>query len=144
MLYEVITPLLAILLALTLRQVLPALFAGVWLGAWAIHGFSLAGLWFGLLDSLERHVLQSLADADHAAVVLFTFMIGGTVGIISRNGGMQGVVNHIVRWADNARHACLVTATLGLAVFFDDYANTLVVITSYSIHYTKLYEWMKR
>ncbi|NOR18740.1 MAG: Na+/H+ antiporter NhaC family protein, partial [Xanthomonadales bacterium] len=43
------------------------------------------------------------------------------------NGGMQGIVNHIVKWADSARHACLATASLGLAIFFDDYANTLVV-----------------
>jgi len=54
-------------------------------------------------------------------------MIGGTVGIISRNGGMQGIVNLIVSWADDARRACLATATMGLAIFFDDYANTLVV-----------------
>ncbi|MCW8925361.1 MAG: hypothetical protein OQJ84_03815, partial [Xanthomonadales bacterium] len=52
---------------------------------------------------------------------------GGMVGIISRNGGMQGIVNHIVKWADSARHACVATATLGVAIFFDDYANTLVV-----------------
>jgi len=120
-------PLLAIFLALVLRQVIPALFAGVWLGAWAINGFTLAGLWGGLLDSFQRYILAALADSDHAAVILFSLMIGGTVGIISRNGGMQGIVEKIVRWADSARHACLATATMGVAVFFDDYANTLVV-----------------
>jgi Na+/H+ antiporter NhaC len=120
-------PLLAIFLALVLRQVIPALFAGVWLGAWAINGFTLAGLWSGLLDSFQRYILDALADGDHAAVILFSLMIGGTVGIISRNGGMQGIVDRIVSWADSARHACLATATMGVAVFFDDYANTLVV-----------------
>ena len=68
-----------------------------------------------------------MANADHSAVILFSLMIGGTVGIISRNGGMQGIVNLIVSWADDARRACLATATMGLAIFFDDYANTLVV-----------------
>ncbi|MEJ2385037.1 MAG: Na+/H+ antiporter NhaC family protein [Xanthomonadales bacterium] len=120
-------PLLAIFLALVLRQVIPALFAGVWLGAWAINGFSMAGLWSGLLDAFQVHILDALADGDHASVILFSLMIGGTVGIISRNGGMQGIVDRIVRWADSARHACLATATMGVAVFFDDYANTLVV-----------------
>jgi Na+/H+ antiporter NhaC len=124
---SILPPLTAILLALTLRQVIPALFFGVWLGAWAINGFSFLGLWQGLLESFQIHILAAVADADHAAVILFSLMIGGTVGIISRNGGMQGVVNLIVTWADDARHACLATATLGLAVFFDDYANTLVV-----------------
>lgn len=124
---SVLPPLLAIVLALALRQVIPALFFGVWFGAWAINGFSFYGLWQGLLESFQIHILAAVADADHAAVILFSLMIGGTVGIISRNGGMQGVVNLIVGWADDARHACLATATLGLAVFFDDYANTLVV-----------------
>jgi Na+/H+ antiporter NhaC len=119
--------LLAIVLALYLRQVIPALFMGVWFGAWAINGFTLAGLWNGLLESFQIHILDAVADADHAAVVLFSLMIGGTVGIISRNGGMQGIVNLIVSWADDARRACLATATMGLAIFFDDYANTLVV-----------------
>ena len=124
---SIIPPLVAILLALLLRQVIPALFAGIWLGAWAINGFTLTGLWLGLLQSFQKHILNALADADHAAVILFSLMIGGTVGIISRNGGMQGIVNLIVTWADDARRASLATATMGLAVFFDDYANTLVV-----------------
>lgn len=124
---SIVPPLAAILLALALRQVIPALFAGVWLGAWAINGFSLGGLWAGLLESFQVHILNAFADEDHGAVLLFSLMIGGTVGIISRNGGMQGVVNLIVHWADSARRACVATATMGLAVFFDDYANTLVV-----------------
>jgi len=124
---SILPPLLAIVLALYLRQVIPALFMGVWLGAWAINGFTLAGLWLGLLDSFQKYILDAVANPDRSAVILFSLMIGGTVGIISRNGGMQGIVNLIVGWADDARRACLVTATMGLAIFFDDYANTLVV-----------------
>lgn len=124
---SVLPPTLAIVLALVLRQVIPALFLGVWLGAWAINGFSLQGLWYGLLESFQVHLLDAFADSDHAAIILFTLMIGGMVGIISRNGGMQGIVNKIVNWADNVRHACLATAGMGIAIFFDDYANTLVV-----------------
>ncbi|MCH8227437.1 MAG: Na+/H+ antiporter NhaC family protein [Proteobacteria bacterium] len=124
---SILPPFVAILLALTLRQVIPALFAGVWLGAWAINGFSLAGLWFGLLQAFQVHILTAFSDPDRGAIILFSLMIGGTVGIISRNGGMQGIVNKIVTWADTARRACLATAAMGLAIFFDDYANTLVV-----------------
>lgn len=124
---SVTPPALAIVLALAFRQVIPALFLGVWLGAWAVNGFTLPGLWTGLLDSFQVHLLDAFADADHAAIILFSLMIGGMVGIISRNGGMQGVVRLIAAWADDARRACLATAAMGIAVFFDDYANTLVV-----------------
>jgi Na+/H+ antiporter NhaC len=124
---SILPPLLTIAFALIWKRVIPALFLGIWLGAWAINDFGLHGLWSGLLDSFQVYVLTALADPDRASIVLFSLMVGGMVGIISRNGGMQGIVNHIVKWADSARHACLATATLGLAIFFDDYANTLVV-----------------
>jgi Na+/H+ antiporter NhaC len=124
---SILPPLLAIVMALAFKRVIPALFAGILLGAWLIEGLTLAGLWNGLLASFATYVLNSVSDRDNAAIVLFSLMIGGMVGIISRNGGMQGVVNVIARWADNARHASLATASMGLAIFFDDYANTLVV-----------------
>ncbi len=123
----ILPPVLTIVFALLWKRVIPALFLGIWLGAWLINDLGLTGLWAGLLDTFQVYVLDALADPDHAAIVLFSLMVGGMVGIISRNGGMQGIVNYIVTWADSARHACLATASMGLAIFFDDYANTLVV-----------------
>ncbi len=124
---SILPPLVAIGLALLLRQVIPALFLGVWVGAWAIAGFSLSGLGSGLLHTFEIHIRTALADPDHAAIILFSLMIGGMVGIISRNGGMMGVVESIVGFAHNVRRASAATVAMGLAIFFDDYANTLVV-----------------
>src|SRR5690606_25156105 len=46
---------------------------------------------------------------------------------ISKNGGTRGVVNYIVNWANNAVKGQVAAGLLGLAIFFDDYANTLVV-----------------
>jgi len=123
----ILPPLLTIAVALTIKRVVPALFLGIWMGAWAINDFSLVGLWSGLLETFQVYVANALSNPDHTAIVLFSMMVGGMVGIISRNGGMQGIVNHIVKWADSARHACIATASLGVAIFFDDYANTLVV-----------------
>ncbi|HSM69378.1 MAG TPA: Na+/H+ antiporter NhaC family protein, partial [Xanthomonadales bacterium] len=124
---SILPPLVAIAFALLMKKVIPALFFGIWLGAWLVQGLSLEGLWLGLLDSFQRYVLDALANSDHAAIILFSLMIGGMVGIISRNGGMQGIVNWIVKWADSVRHARLATAWMGIAIFFDDYANTLIV-----------------
>ncbi len=123
---SIIPPLLAIAVALAFKRVIPALFLGIWVGAWTAVGGGL-GFWKGVLDTFQVYVLQALADPDHAAIILFSLMIGGMVGIISRNGGMQGVVNQIVRWARDARRGQVATALLGIAIFFDDYANTLVV-----------------
>ena len=90
-------------------------------------GFGPTGIFVGLLEAFQVYVVEALVDPDHAAIILFSFMIGGMVGIITKNGGMQGVVDHMVKWATSPRRGQTTTALLGLAIFFDDYANTLVV-----------------
>ncbi len=124
---SIMPPLVAIAAALVFRQVIPALFLGLWFGAAAVNGGSPQAIWTGLLDTVQIYVVGALANADHAAIIVFTFMIGGMVGIVSRSGGMLGIVDHIAGFATNARRAQLGTAGLGLAIFFDDYTNTLVV-----------------
>ena len=89
---SILPPLLAIGMALLLRSVLPALMLGLWLGAWAIEGMSGKGIFIGLFTSFEVYIANAVADFDHATIMLFTFMIAGMVGIISRNGGMRGIV----------------------------------------------------
>ncbi|NBC19079.1 MAG: Na+/H+ antiporter NhaC family protein, partial [Bacteroidetes bacterium] len=125
--WSIVPPVLAILVALAFKRVIPALFLGVWVGAWVAIELSLTGLWRGLLEAFQVYVLTALADPDHAAIILFSLMIGGMVGIISKNGGTQGIVNKIVRWAKTPRKGQIATGILGLSIFFDDYANTLVV-----------------
>jgi Na+/H+ antiporter NhaC len=124
---SILPPLFAIVAALVFRQVIPALFVGLWFGAAAVNGLSLEALWTGLLDTVQIYAVGAIANADHAAIIIFTLTIGGMVGIVSRSGGMLGVVGHIAGFATNARRAQLGTAGLGLAIFFDDYTNTLVV-----------------
>jgi Na+/H+ antiporter NhaC len=124
---SILPPLVAIVAALVFRQVIPALFFGVWLGAAAVGGLSLASVWTGLLDAVQVYVVGAVADADHVAIIIFSLLIGGMVGIVSRAGGALGVVDHVVRFATDHRRAQLGMTGLGLAIFFDDYTNTLVV-----------------
>ena len=44
------------LIALIFRQVIPALFLGVWLGGSLAYGLSLSSLWDGLMDTVPVHV----------------------------------------------------------------------------------------
>lgn len=124
---SVLPPLVAIVVALLFRRVIPALFLGVWVGAALVAGLTPGGVARGLFDTVQVYVLGALADADHASIILFTFLIGGMVGVIQKNGGTRGIVEHIVRWADTPRRGQLAAALLGLVVFFDDYANSLVI-----------------
>ena len=54
-------------------------------------------------------------------------MIGGMVGIITRNGGMNSIVMLLVSKAKTAIGGQVSVWMMGLMIFFDDYSNTLVV-----------------
>ncbi|HEX6144962.1 MAG TPA: Na+/H+ antiporter NhaC family protein [Geminicoccaceae bacterium] len=124
--FAILPSLIAIVLALALRQVIPAMFLGIWLGAALVYG-SVVGVWYGLLDIITTYALDALTDSGHGSIIIFSLMIGGMVGIISKNGGTRGIVNLITKQANTPRHGQTATGILGIAIFFDDYANTLIV-----------------
>ncbi|NNC77160.1 MAG: Na+/H+ antiporter NhaC family protein [Woeseiaceae bacterium] len=124
---SILPAMLAILIALIFRNVIPALMIGLWFGAMALQSFTGMGALQGLLDSFQIYVTRAVADSDHAAIILFTMMIGGMVGIITRNGGMASVVRMIVSRAKTAIGGQVAVWLMGLMIFFDDYSNTLVV-----------------
>ncbi len=124
---SIIPPLLAIIIALIFKEVILALFLGIWSGAMLVNGFSLGNLVKSFMNVLDKYILSALADPDHLSVILFSILIGGMVALISKNGGMQGVVNSLSKYAKTPRSAQAITWLMGIAIFFDDYANTLIV-----------------
>lgn len=123
-------PLIAILMALLFREVYSALFAGIFIGAWLLGGYNyglIPGMWWALQRIADTYIIEALSDPDHQSIVVFSMLVGGMVAVISKNGGMQGVVNYLSRFAKNARSGQLVTWFLGILIFFDDYSNTLLV-----------------
>jgi len=124
---SLLPPLLAIGMALATRQIIPSLVLGVWLGAWLVEGLSVGGILTSLLDLIGVYVVDALSDPSHVAIIVFTLMIGGMVGIVRKNGGTDGIVNVVTKWASTPRRGQIATSGLGIAIFFDDYANTLVV-----------------
>lgn len=111
----------AIVLALTTRQVLVSLAGGIWLGAALLHG-----VWLSLPRSADLLVAVA-ADADHVKVIVFTLALGGLVGVVAGAGGTAGVVKAVSGFARTPRSASITTWVMGMLVFFDDYASTLLV-----------------
>ena len=124
---SLLPPLFAILLAFLTRSVIPSLFAGLLVGAWAVNGMTAFGALKGFFDTVTIYILNAATDESHMSIMLFTLMIGGMVGIISRNGGMIGAVNKVIPLASSPKRAQGIVAALGLGIFFDDYANTMIV-----------------
>ncbi len=126
---SILPPLFAIFLALVFKEVIFSLVSGVFVGA-AIMGFyaeGFIGIFTGFFRIIDTYILNALNDSSHLSVIVFSVIIGGIVAVISKNGGMQGIVNRVSRFANSARNGQLATWGLGIVIFFDDYANTLVV-----------------
>ncbi len=121
---SLLPPLIAIILALITRQVIIALFCGIWLGATIVFGYNPL---IGFLRTLDHYVINALADAEHVYILVFSLALGGMVGVISRSGGTQGIVEKLSRYAKSPRGGQLSTWAMGVFIFFDDYANTLIV-----------------
>ena len=124
---SILPPIIAILLAFASRAVIPSLFAAIWFGVWSLSHFSIMDLIPSLLNSFYVYILNTMIDRDHAILILFTLMLGGMVGIIYRNGGMHGIIKHLIKKADTPRKGQIAIWLFGIIIFFDDYSNTLIV-----------------
>ena len=127
---SILPPVIAIALALIFKEVVVSLFAGVWTGAFIAGGLRIDSFyWFieSVLSVVQRYVINALTDSGHLSVIVFSLLIGGMVAIISRNGGMAGVVISLSKYARTPASSQFITWLLGVAIFFDDYANTLIV-----------------
>jgi Na+/H+ antiporter NhaC len=123
-LLSILPPLLAIVLALFIRQVVVALVAGIWLGATFMYGYD---PFAGFLHVLDVYIVGALADKQHISIIAFSMLFGGMVGVMSKSGGTLGIANKLSRMARTPRRGMVATWLLGFVIFFDDYANTLIV-----------------
>ncbi len=121
---SIIPPLLAIGLAIVFRQVVVAMLAAVWLGALFVAGFDPIT---ATLRTVDRYAVGALNDPGHASIVIFTLMLGGMVAVISRSGGTHGIVEKLRPLATTPRRGQVATWGIGMFIFFDDYANSLLV-----------------
>jgi len=124
---SILPPLLGILFALVFRQVILALFSAVLLGAlFVTQGDVLPAIELTAKD----YLFDTVANAGNLYILGFTVFLVGMIHVCIRMGGMQGIVNSLGRVASGRRSAQVATGAVGMAIFFDDYANTVVVGSS--------------
>ena len=128
---SILPPLIAILFALIFKEVFSALFAGLLIGTTILHFFAGSSIFIapfqGIFSIADTYLLEAMLDKGHLSIIIFSMLIGAMVNLITRNGGMKGIVNMLSRYANNARSGQFITWLMGIVIFFDDYANTLVV-----------------
>ena len=131
--YSILPPLLAVSLALVTHRLLLSLALGVLLGgllsAVPSEPASPAAWGAGLLSGPQQ-VLSAVTDGTNLQILTFVALVLTTISLLIVAGGLQGVVRWLARFAKTSRSTQLVTALMGLAIFIDDYANTMIVGSS--------------
>lgn len=115
-------PLLATLLAVASRRLVFSLLTAVFVGEVLRHGWLQAAP-----RVVTEHLLGKLVSPWHLQVLGFTCMLLGTVRVATVSGGAQAVVDRVCAWVRSARSTRVATVLLGCVVFFDDYANCMLV-----------------
>lgn len=122
--FSILPPIIAIVLALITGEVLLSLFVAVFVGATILVG---GNPLLGFTNTLDTHIIGSLTDSWNIGILIFCLSIGGLIGVLSKNGGTKGIANVIVSKAKDSRSTLMATWAMGLVIFFDDYANSLIV-----------------
>lgn len=126
--FSLLPPLVAILLAIVTKEVLPSLFIGTWVAGTMLAGGNPIN---GFGNSVES-LWNALGDPWSARIVLTSLTLGGLVGIMRVGGGIEAVVHWITKKIKSVKGALLATELAGFVIFFEDYVNTLVVGTTMS------------
>ncbi len=80
-----------------------------------------------LQKSLIGYVWTPLESSFQLYILAFTAGLIGMVRVTTLSGGNLGIANVLARRAEGARSTRLAAFFMGLAIFFDDYANSIVV-----------------
>ena len=131
--WSLFPPLVAILVGTLTGQLALGLGAAV-VGAAALSLPELASPWLVPVEIARRSLVDFIwtpvVDAFQIYILLFTTTLIGMVRVVSLAGGTQGIADLLTRRAEGGHSTRVACFALGLAIFFDDYANTLVVGTT--------------
>ncbi|CDM69743.1 Na+/H+ antiporter [Clostridium bornimense] len=130
--YGVLTllpPLIAIILAFITKNVIVSLFIGLISGAFLISlvDSTVINAIFITITEIVQRMINALADPWNAGIVLQVLVIGGIIALVAKMGGAKAIAEALAKKAKGPISAQIITWILGLLVFFDDYANSLIV-----------------
>lgn len=126
-LLTLLPPLLAIVLAFITKNVVLSLFLGLYSGAFLLNLNSGFGAIINSFTDIISRIIGSMADSWNAGIILQVLTIGGLVALVSKMGGARAIAEALAKKAKTPRSTQIITWVMGLFIFFDDYANALIV-----------------
>ena len=107
-------------LAVWTRRPIESLLSGSLVGLVMLDGS-------GFVTALAETSVAVLTDPDVAWVILVCGLMGGLIGLLIRTGATGAFTRFLAKHASSERRALTTTWLLGIAMFVDDYLNSLAV-----------------
>ncbi|MFT4712261.1 MAG: Na+/H+ antiporter NhaC [Candidatus Azotimanducaceae bacterium] len=126
--FSVLPPMLAILVVVWRKEVISALFAGIFLAEFLLLSPGVGSVGMAWLNSLER-IVGVFADSGNARLLVFSIMIGALLAFVRSSGGVTALVDLLVNKgiASTPRRTVLLTSAVGGAIFVE---GNLSILTS--------------
>ncbi len=121
---SLIPPLVTVIMAFLTRQIVISLLVGIFTGATIIAGFDPIA---GFFSTFDTFVIPAAVSSSRISILVFTLTISGMIAVVSAMGGTAAIAKSLSKNVKTARGAQLMTSLAGCLVFFDDYANILIV-----------------
>lgn len=124
---SLLPPLVTLAMSAALGQVMVALLAGIWCGAAIVEQ---GDVFSAFLRTFDKYWVDAFTTDDHAGVLLFTILLGGTIGVVQKGGGGHGLALLAKEFMTTSLRMQLSTWLLCLVIFFDDYSCILIIGSS--------------
>ena len=122
--FSILPPIIAIILAIKTKQVIPSLFAGIWIGCFLLNEFDPIT---GLAESFES-IINVFSDSGDTKALIFTLLIGALINTIEKSGGVSGFVKFLEnrKWVHTKLRAQMLAWFTGIVIFIESNITLLV------------------
>jgi Na+/H+ antiporter NhaC len=121
---SIVPPVLTIFVALYSKNVIVSLIVGILSGSLIITGFN---PFDALLDAVENQVLAEFTSGTQSQVIITMMVIGGFVKVLEISGGAKAFAQRMLQIVSTRAKAQLLAWMSGLAIFFTDSGNSLII-----------------
>lgn len=121
---SLIPPIIAITLAITLRNVIVSLFTGLMVGIIILmNGNPIKSS----TSAIRDYIFPQVADSYNAAIIVLLFFIGGFVALMEKSGGGAALAKRTVHYLNTSAKTQLAAWLGGVIIFFSDIGTPLIV-----------------
>lgn len=126
--WSIIPPILAIIMVLLTRRVLVSLGIGIIASALFVSEFKIGATFILMFEAIKDVFLEEGGlNTWNMYIIFFILLLGMMTNFVSQMGGTQAFGNWMIKRVKTRVGAQIMTFLLGIALFIDDYFNSLTV-----------------